>query len=222
MIPISENFDNYRSSFCLPALLLNVRGLIYFELQQEMTIDFYYTLVSCPSRAVLLAAKSIGVDLNLKLLDLKNGEHLKPEFLKINPQHTVPTIDDNGFAIGESRAIITYLQNQYGNDDSLYPKDPKKRALVDHRLYFDTGTLYSALAQCYFSDPKKIRDDPETIQNIVKALEIFDSLLNNLKFAAGDNFTLADISLVVTVSTLDILGHDLSPYKKYSQMVCHS
>lgn len=46
---------------------------------------------------------------------------------------------------------MTYLVEQYGKDDSLYPKDPKKRAIVNQRLYFDACTLYKALADYYVS-----------------------------------------------------------------------
>lgn len=70
-------------------------------------------------------------------------------FFQLNPQHVIPTINDNGFVLWESRAIITYLVQQYGKDDSLYPKDPKKRAVVDQRLYFDMGTLYAKFAEYY-------------------------------------------------------------------------
>lgn len=75
-----------------------------------------------------------------------NGNYF---ILQLNPQHTIPTIDDNGFSLWESRAIMTYFVNQYGKDDTLYPKDPKKRALVDQRLYFDIGTLYARFGDLY-------------------------------------------------------------------------
>lgn len=89
-----------------------------------------------------MVAKALGVNLNLKTIDTHNKEHLTPEFIKLNPQHTIPTLVDNGFAIWESRAILVYLAEKYGKNDSLYPKDPQKRAVVNQRLYFDMGTLY--------------------------------------------------------------------------------
>ena len=37
---------------------------------------------------------------------------------------------------------MAYLVMKYAKNDSLYPRDPEKRSLVEHRLYFDMGTLY--------------------------------------------------------------------------------
>lgn len=48
-----------------------------------MPIDLYYVPGSAPCRNVLLAAKAVGVDLNLKLTELKKGEHLTKEFIKV-------------------------------------------------------------------------------------------------------------------------------------------
>lgn len=49
-----------------------------------MGIDLYYLPGSAPCRAVLLTAKAVGVELNLKLTNLMAGEHLTPEFLAVN------------------------------------------------------------------------------------------------------------------------------------------
>jgi glutathione S-transferase len=48
-----------------------------------MTIDFYYILASPPCRSVLLLAKALKIDLNLKEIDLRKGENKTPEFLKV-------------------------------------------------------------------------------------------------------------------------------------------
>lgn len=49
-----------------------------------MTIDFYYMSLSPPCRVVQMAAEALGVDLNLKLTNLVTGDHLTPEFIKVN------------------------------------------------------------------------------------------------------------------------------------------
>ena len=68
----------------------------------------------------------------------------------MNPQHTVPTLNDDGFCLNESRGIATYLAKKYGKDGKLYPKDVSIRAIVDARLYFDMGSFYKAFGECVY------------------------------------------------------------------------
>jgi len=53
----------------------------------EMAIDLYYLPIGAPSRSVLMTAKILGIDLNLKLVDTYNKEQLKPEFLKVRKRY---------------------------------------------------------------------------------------------------------------------------------------
>lgn len=57
----------------------------------------------------------------------------------------MPTLDDDGYYLWDSHAITAYLVGKYGKDDSLYPKDLKKRGTVDQRLHFDSGVLFPRL-----------------------------------------------------------------------------
>ncbi|XP_036323959.1 glutathione S-transferase 1-1-like [Rhagoletis pomonella] len=176
-------------------------------------VDFYYLPGSAPCRSVLLTAKSLGIELNKKLLNLQAGEHLTPEFLKINPQHTIPTLVDNGFALWESRAILVYLVEKYGKDDSLFPKDPKKQAVVNQRLYFDMGTLYKSFADYYYPQIfAKQSADPELYKKIETAFDFLNTFLEGNKYVAGDKLTVADLAILSTVSTFDGAGFDISKY----------
>ena len=76
-------------------------------------------------------------NLQLKVINLPAGEHKTEAFRKLNPQQTVPTVDDDGFLMSESRAIMAYLVDSKSPNDSLYPTDPKARFTIDQRLYFD-------------------------------------------------------------------------------------
>ncbi|KYN34226.1 Glutathione S-transferase 1-1 [Trachymyrmex septentrionalis] len=178
-----------------------------------MPIDLYQLTGSPPCRAVLLTAAAVGVDLNVKNVNLSAGEHLKPEFIKMNPQHTVPTLDDNGLHLWESRAIMTYLANQYDKNGSLYPKDPKKRALVDQRLYFDLGTLYQSFINYFYQlvvtgvTPEQAKYD-----KMNDALSFLDKFLEGENYVAGKTLTLADLALVVTISNYQLVDHDLTKY----------
>lgn len=183
-----------------------------------MPINFYQVISSAPCRAVALAAAAVGVEMNFKHVDVMKGDQLKPEYVKMNPQHTVPTIDDNGFYLWESRAIMVYLVEQYSNDDTLYPKDPKQRAIVNQRLYFDACTFYPAFSDYFypmiFAKAMVYGEKNEKIDEALSLLELF---LKGEKYVAGKNMTIADLSVVVTVSLLEVLEYELSEYKNISR-----
>lgn len=44
-----------------------------------------------------------------------------------------------------SHAIMAYLVDKYAEDDKLYPKDLKKRSMVDRRMYFEDGILFASI-----------------------------------------------------------------------------
>lgn len=46
-----------------------------------------------------------------------------------------------------SNAILQYLADKYAKDDTLYPKDPKERAIVNHRLCFNLSTYYRYISE---------------------------------------------------------------------------
>ncbi|CAD7084917.1 unnamed protein product [Hermetia illucens] len=146
-------------------------------------MDLYYSPLSAPCRSILMTAKALGLELNLKPTHLSAGDHLTPEYLKMNPQHTIPTLNDHGFILWESRPILVYLVEKYGKGSSLYPAD--------------------------------VQPDPEKLKRLEEAFGFLNTFLESRKYAAGDSLTLADISLVVTVSTIELLKEfDINKYPK--------
>jgi len=180
-------------------------------------IVFYYTLLSPPSRAVLLTGKALGIEFDLRNVDLIKGEHLSDEFKKLNPQHTIPLINDNGVIIYDSHAICAYLVDKYATTDSLYPKDLAKRAEVDARLHFDTGFLFARLRFLYepilYFGSKEVPQDK--VQYIEKCYPLMEAFLERGKYLCGNELTIADFCCVATVSSLGHYGSiDSAKYPK--------
>mmetsp|Transcript_6056 Transcript_6056/g.4578 ORF Transcript_6056/g.4578 Transcript_6056/m.4578 type:complete len:98 (+) Transcript_6056:123-416(+) len=93
-------------------------------------------------------------------------------FLKINPAHTVPTIEEaddaNGdkFMLFESGTILRYLSNTRKCPDHWYPKDIKKRAIIDRYMDWHTSTVRPGFAiyvfkKAYSKNILGVDPDPE-------------------------------------------------------------
>nr|AHC08049.1 epsilon glutathione S-transferase [Locusta migratoria] len=179
-----------------------------------MPVTLYHFPASPPSRIALAAAKVVGVDVDVKIVNLFAGEHLKEEFVKINPQHTVPTIDDNGFILWDSHAIATYFVSQYGKDDSLYPKEAKQKALVDQRLFFEAGTMSSRMRDIVypvlFLGKTSVEDSVKA--SAYEAIGFLEKFLEPSGWVAGDHLTIADVACAVTATSMQAMGLDFSGY----------
>uniref|UniRef100_A0A1A9V6B1 Glutathione S-transferase 1 n=1 Tax=Glossina austeni TaxID=7395 RepID=A0A1A9V6B1_GLOAU len=165
----------------------------------------YYAKLSPPARAVLLTAKAIDLELELKPINLMKGEHLTPEFIKINPQHTIPTLVDGDAVVYDSHAICAYLVEKYAKDDQLYPKDLVKRALVDARLHFDSGHLFARLRFLY--EPILYYGSTDCsmdkIAYIQKCYEIMEQFLKTEPYLCGDVMTIGDFCCLATVTSVN-------------------
>ena len=76
---------------------------------------------------IALNHKALGYESVSKLFS--RDEHRAPEYVALNPQGLIPALDDGGFVLGQSLAIIEYLDETH-REPPLLPADPRGRALV--------------------------------------------------------------------------------------------
>lgn len=131
------------------------------------------------------------------------GETSEPEFVKMNPQKTVPLLDDNGFYLSESRAIMFYLVNARAPESALLGRFPKKRAMIHQRLHFELGTLgpigrkiiRGVLLDEIDVIPQELKDE------LLGALEIVNGYLEKNAYIADNFISIADFSYLAAIST---------------------
>lgn len=169
----------------------------------------YMSKTSPAVRSVLFTVKALGISLEYINLDMKQGEHLKPDFIKINPQHTVPTyVDDDGTIVWDSHAIMSFLVEKHSNPNeaiTLYPANLAQRAVINQRLFFEASVVYPTLRGIVLPLVQQKLKTPSTealqeAQTVYDFLEVF---LADHKFLAGQNLTIADFSIITTLTALD-------------------
>ena len=96
-----------------------------------MSLTLYYGSGSPYAWRVQLALEHKALPYERKVLSFSAGDTRKPEFIALNPRHTVPTLVDGDFVLYESNAITEYLEGAYpGRGAPLFPGDAKSRATV--------------------------------------------------------------------------------------------
>lgn len=106
-------------------------------------MKLYFHPASTTSRIVQMFALDQGIALDYQVVDLFTGEHLKPEYARINPNCLVPVLEDGDFRLTESAAIIRYLADKAGSP--AYPQELKARARVNEMMDWLNANLYKDL-----------------------------------------------------------------------------
>ncbi len=139
--------------------------------------------------------EEIGFDYEVYKLDLSNGDQFKTEFKKISPFSKIPAIVDqeNNESIFESGAILIYLAEKSG---MFY--DKKNKLKIDQWLMAQMGSIGPFIGQYHFfyRFNKGLSEIGEKRYfEITKSIyKVLDDHLNDHKFLAGENYSIADIA----------------------------
>ncbi|EDW91636.1 glutathione S-transferase 1 [Drosophila yakuba] len=178
---------------------------------------------SPPVRAVKLTLAALNLTYEYVNVDIVARAQLSPEYLEKNPQHTVPTLEDDGHFIWDSHAIIAYLVTKYADSDALYPKDPLQRAVVDQRLHFESGVVFangirSISKAVLFQGQTKL--PKERYDAIFEIYDFVETFLKGNDYIAGNQLTIADFSLVSSVASLEaFVSFDAAKYPRISAWI---
>ncbi len=149
---------------------------------------------------VLWCCGELGVEYERIDAGLAFGVNDTREYKAMNPNGLVPTIDDAGFVLWESHAIVRYLARKHGTG-TLWPDEPRAAADADRWMEWYSTTLWLNVRPIFHT---LIRTAPEK-RNMVLVEEhrkllaanwaIVDAQLARHDYLAGSSFTIADIPM---------------------------
>ena len=131
------------------------------------------------------------------------GVNNTPEFKAKNPNALVPLIDDAGFLLWESQAIVRYLARKHGLG-SVCPSDAMACADADRWMDWNATTVWPSLRPVFWNlvrTPPEKRDMPLVASSrtaLATSMGILNAHLAGRQYVAGDAFTMGDIPLGVS------------------------
>ena len=178
-------------------------------------MKLYNVAYSGNSYKVRLLRAQVGIACDIVEIDILQGESRTPEFLKINPNGRTPVLDDNGFVLAESNAILAYL----ARGTKFLPEARKRWALVFQWMFFEQYSHEPYIATSRFWLQHK-PDSPERSALLFArrdggwaALKVMEGHLSKNDFFVGD-YSIADIALFAYTHVSHEGGFPLDDFPK--------
>ncbi|RYG65289.1 glutathione S-transferase family protein [bacterium] len=164
---------------------------------------FGHPMSTC-TRKVLMTLAETGTPHEMVMVDLAKGEHKAAEHVARQPFGQLPAIEDDGFGMYESRAIIRYLDDKAGH--KLTPKGAREKAVMEQWISVETSDFTPhAMTFIYEHIFKRPQGDEKLAaagKQLDVALKVMDTELGKNTFLGSSTMTLADIGYMPYVEYL--------------------
>lgn len=173
-----------------------------------------------PARVrIALAEKGAMDKIEFVNIDVPGGEHRKPEFLAKNPSVAVPVLElDDGTTISECTAITEYIDHSF-DGVSLTGSNPKERAVIHMMQRRAEQGLLDAVGAYFHHATPGLGLDIENYQNnewgekqrerAIDGMQYFDPVLAYSAYVAGENYSMADITVFPGLAFADFANIDI-------------
>ncbi len=159
-------------------------------------LKFYFNAAPNPNKVALLL-EELGIPYEPIPVDTRKGEQFAPDYLKVNPNSKVPSIDDDGVSVFDSNAILLYLAEKHGR---FLPEDaPGSRArLLSWLMFVASGVGPFSGQSVHFRNaaPEKI---PYAINRYLYEAKrhygILDTELGEGRYMLGGTYTIVDMAV---------------------------
>jgi glutathione S-transferase len=135
---------------------------------------------------------------------MEHGVNNTPQYKALNPNGLVPTIDDEGFILWESHAIVRYLALKRGGG-TLWPEDARTAADADRWMDWYNTTLWQNVRPVFWSlvrtppEKRNMAEVEEHRKKLAGNLAVIDAHLASREYLAGSRFSMGDIPMGVAV-----------------------
>lgn len=172
-------------------------------------------------RKVLWLAGELGLTLDRRDYGRGFAPTDTPEFRALNPNSKVPVMDEDGFILWESHAILRYLAAKQG--PHWYPADLRQRAIVDQWLDWTVAEFQDPVRKLFFALHVNPGSSPEQVPQVeaeaAQAANILEGQLHDTgAYVAGTQPTIADCAIGMMVHRwyfFDISHPDLPAVAAY-------
>ena len=165
------------------------------------------------ARRVTVFMAEKGIECEKVSVDIRGGENIQSEYLRKNPAGRVPVLElDDGSFISESMAICRYLEaiqpepNLFGVSAIEIANVEMWQRRVELNLFSEIAGAFRNITG-FFKDRETCVEEWGRVcaEKAPKALSMFDDQLSINEYLAGERFTVADITLAVTLDFAEMV-----------------